>query len=147
MERDNVMTVNHLMRIIVFIFLLLPLWGSAQKTLTVQVAGVASDEGQILVAVYDRAEGFLKKGKAIMGVRAKAVSGITELHIDNLPAGQYALAIYHDKNGNDELDTNWLGIPKEPIGFSNAKMRAFGPPDFEDCSFSFDSDKQIHIEL
>ena len=136
-----------MMRFIVFILLLLPVCLSAQKTLTVQVAGVASDEGQILVAVYDKADGFLKKGNAIMGVRAKAVSGITELQIDNLPEGQYALAIYHDENSNDELDTNWLGIPKEPIGFSNAKMKAFGPPGFKDCAFRFDSDKQIQIEL
>ena len=147
MGRGNVMKEMPVMRIIVFVFFFLPIWVSAQKTLTVQVAGVASDNGQILVAVYDRPEGFLKKGNAIMGVRTKAVSGITELHIENLPEGQYALAIYHDENGNDELDTNWLGIPKEPIGFSNAKMKAFGPPGFKDCAFRFDSDKQIQIEL
>ncbi|MBT8205928.1 MAG: DUF2141 domain-containing protein [Eudoraea sp.] len=135
------------MRYIVLILLLCPLVMSAQKKLTVQVAGVASDSGQILVAVYDKAEGFLKKGHAIKGFRAKAVAGVTELEIDNLPEGQYALAIYHDENGNDELDTNWLGIPKEPIGFSNAKMRAFGPPGFKDCAFTLDSDTQIQIEL
>lgn len=141
------MKVKRMMRIIVFVFLLLPIWVSAQKTLTVQVVGVTSDDGQILVAVYDKEEGFLKEGNALMGVRAKAVSGMTELHIDNLPDGMYALAIYHDENGNEELDTNWLGIPKEPIGFSNAKMKTFGPPGFKDCAFRFDSDKQIRIEL
>ncbi len=134
------------MRYIVLIFLLLPIMLCAQK-LTVQVAGVASDTGQILVAVYDKEEGFLKKGHAIKGFRAKAVAGITELEINNLPKGQYALAIYHDENGNDELDTNWLGIPKEPIGFSNAKMKTFGPPGFKDCAFTLDSDIQIQIEL
>ena len=141
------MSLNKKMRYIVLILLLCPFVMSAQKKLTVQVAGVASDNGQILVAVYDKADGFLKKGHAIRGFRAKAVAGVTELQIDNLPEGRYALAIYHDENGNDELDTNWLGIPREPIGFSNAKMKAFGPPGFKDCAFTLDSDKQIQVEL
>ena len=132
---------------LLFILLLLPLIGSSQNKLTVQVVGVSSDSGHIMVAVYDKADGFLKKGKALMGVRAKAVSGTTELQINDLPEGQYALAIYHDENGNGELDTNWLGIPKEPIGFSNSKMKAFGPPGFKDCAFLFKTDKQIQISL
>ena len=132
---------------IVFALLLLPVMLSAQKRLTLQVAGVGSDNGQILVAVYDNAEGFLKKGHALKGYRTLAVSGVTALQIDNLPEGRYALAIYHDENGNDELDTNWLGIPKEPIGFSNAKMKLFGPPSFKECAFILDSDTQIQIEL
>ena len=36
---------------------------------------------------------------------------------ENLPAGQYALAIVHDENGNNKLDT-FAGIPKEGYGFS-----------------------------
>ena len=132
---------------LLFLLLLLPLIGSAQNKLTVQVVGVTSDTGNIMLAVYDKADGFLKEGKAVMGVSTKAVSGITELHIDDLPEGQYALAIYHDENGNEELDTNWLGIPKEPIGFSNSKMKAFGPPKFKECAFHFKADKQIQISL
>ncbi len=135
------------MRHIVLAFLLLPVMLSAQKRLTVQVAGVGSDTGQILVAVYDNAEGFLKKGRALKGFRTKALAGVTELQIDNLPEGQYALAIYHDENGNEELDTNWLGIPKEPIAFSNAKMKMFGPPGFRECAFILDSDTRIQVEL
>ena len=141
------MSLNKYMRYIVLLFLLFPVVMSAQKKLTVHVAGVTSDTGQILVAVYNKAEGFLKKGHAIKGFRTQAVAGVTEMEIYNLPEGQYALAIYHDENSNDELDTNWLGIPKEPIGFSNAKMKAFGPPGFKDCAFSLDSDTQIQIEL
>jgi len=46
------------------------------------------------------------------------------------PKANYAMAIFHDENENDKLDTNWLGIPKEPISaFSNAKLKTFfGPP-------------------
>lgn len=132
---------------LLFLLLLLPFTGSAQNKLTVQVTGVSSDTGSIMVAVYDKADGFLKKGQAMTGVRAKAVSGVTELHINDLPEGHYALAIYHDENGNEKLDTNWLGIPKEPVGFSNSKMKAFGPPGFKDCVFLMKADKHIRISL
>ena len=132
---------------LLFLLLLLPCIGISQNTLSVQVEGVRSDAGYIMLAVYDQADSFLKNGKAIMGVRAKAVSGITEVHIDDLPEGEYALAIYHDENGNEELDTNWLGIPKEPLGFSNSKMKTFGPPKFKECAFFFKEDKQIQVKL
>ena len=36
--------------------------------------------------------------------------------------GKYAIAIYHDKNDNDEFDT-FFGLPAEKYGFSkNAKV-------------------------
>jgi len=34
-----------------------------------------------------------------------------------------------------KLDTNFLGIPKEPYGFSNNPSTLFGPPSFKKASF------------
>ena len=132
---------------LLFLFLLLPFIGSSQNILRVQVDGVTSDAGYIMLAVYDKADSFLNEEEILLGVRAKAISGVTELQIDDLPEGKYALAIYHDENGNEKLDTNWLGIPKEPVGFSHSKMKAFGPPRFKDCAFLFNADMQIQISL
>ena len=42
----------------------------------------------------------------------------------------------HDENGNGELDANFVGIPKEPWGFSNNAKGKFGPPKWEDVQFS-----------
>jgi len=69
------------------------------------------------------------------------------MHITDLPAGEYALAIFHDENNNGKLDTNWLGIPKEKVAFSKAKMKTFGPPKFKECAFKMSSDHEIHIDL
>lgn len=41
----------------------------------------------------------------------------------------------HDENGNGKLDSNWLGIPSEPVGASNDARGQFGPPSFEDAAF------------
>lgn len=52
----------------------------------------------------------------------------------NLPAGEYAVAIVHDENGNNKLDT-FAGIPKEGIGFSRNPSFSFGPPSFDRVLF------------
>lgn len=65
-----------------------------------------------------------------------------------IPPGRYAAAVYHDINGNDQMDKNLLGIPKEPYGFSNDFRPMFASPDFEDCAFDLPSSgKKITIRL
>lgn len=119
----------------------------SQHQLAVNVSGVKKSEGKISVAVYDESEGFLKFDKVYMSNSAAAAKGTTQVIIKDLPDGEYALAVFHDKNGNNELDTNFMGIPKEPIGFSKAKMKMFGPPCFKECAFALVSNSEITIAL
>lgn len=109
--------------------------------------GVRTSAGKISVAVYNQADGFLKFDKVYKCDSTKARKGITRIDIVDLPEGEYALAIFHDENGNDELDTNWLGIPKEAFAFSKAKMKLFGPPSFRECALTLKSDSEIRISL
>jgi outer membrane protein len=54
--------------------------------------------------------------------------------IENVPHGTYALLVYYDENGNDRLDRNFIGIPKEMLGFSN-NYEPKGPPSFSRAAF------------
>jgi uncharacterized protein (DUF2141 family) len=135
------------MKNIRLIFLFLPFLGLAQHKLTVEVEGVRSSSGNINIAVYNKEDGFLKFESVFLSDSTHAHAGKTEVQISNLPNGEYALAVFHDENGNNKLDTNWLGIPKEPIGFSQARMKTFGPPSFKECAFHISSDKAIKIDL
>lgn len=76
--------------------------------------------------------------KAAVMVRSKNMSII----VNGLKPGVYAAQIFHDLNENGKLDTNALGIPKEPYGFSNNKKGIFGKPKFKDVSFMV-KDKDI----
>ena len=127
--------------------LIVPFLGSSQNKLTIDVLGVKSSDGNISIAVYDTSDSFLKSDQAFKGYSTEAVLGITQLSIEDLPNGTYALAVFHDENGNGELDTNWLGIPKEDVGFSNAKMKTFGPPSFQECEQELNADEVIAITL
>ncbi|WP_373519712.1 DUF2141 domain-containing protein [Pricia sp.] len=129
------------------LFLLLPLFTMAQFDLTVTVKNVKSNEGKVSVAVYDTKENFLKFDKVFKAESAPSQKGSTKVVLEDLPKGTYALAVFHDENGNDELDTNALGIPKEPLGFSKGKMKTFGPPSFEECSFELTSDQSISVPI
>jgi uncharacterized protein (DUF2141 family) len=54
-----------------------------------------------------------------------------------LPAGDYAIASYHDENGNGKLDLNFIGIPKEGVASSRNAKGVMGPPKFKDARFTF----------
>ncbi len=128
-----------------FFLLLAPILIFSQNTLTISAKNVASSDGYIAVGVYNNSESFLKEDRVFAGVFEASKKGNTIIKIPNLPNGTYAISIFHDENGNKKLDTNFLGIPKEPCAFSNAKMKTFGPPDFEDCLFEISKDFEIEI--
>jgi len=135
------------MRLTIFSFLLVSSFTYSQSKLSVNVHGVPSSKGKISVAIYNQADGFLKFDTSYAHNSVIAKEGITQLSFKNLPEGEYALAIFHDENGNDKLDKNWLGIPKEKVAFSKAKMKMFGPPEFKECAFLVKSDMKIDITL
>ena len=127
--------------------LYLPLSLSGQHRLEVVVSGVESSEGKVLVAVYKEADSFPKFERVFRNGAAPAETGNTKVVIEDLPPGEYALAVFHDENGNDALDKNMLGFPKEAYGFSMARTRAFGPPSFEDCAVVLREDMTLTIPL
>jgi outer membrane protein len=70
------------------------------------------------------------------------------VRMTDLPGGDYALVVYHDENGNGRLDKNFIGIPREPLGFSN-RYRPKGPPTFSRAAFrlEYDETKSVDVSL
>ena len=66
-----------------------------------------------------------------------------------LPCGEYAVKVFHDENGNGELDKGVFGIPAEAYGFSNDARGSMGPPEYEKAAFQLDSagkELVIHVQ-
>lgn len=99
---------------------------AAAATLLVRVENVASSEGELRVAVCEHS--FDEAGCRVGAWRSAAERH--DFRFDDLTPGRYAVAVYHDLNGNGELDRVPPGLPTEPYGFSNEVGR-FGPPSFE----------------
>jgi len=108
--------------------------------ISVEIAGVESSKGHVLVALYDE-ETFLKK-KPVQKLRIDLAPGtaVTGVFRD-VPEGTYAVVAFHDENGNGKLDRNLIGIPTEKIGFSN-NPSLWGPPRFSDSKFVLGSAAQ-----
>ena len=70
--------------------------------------------------------------------RTVAASAASDVRIEAVKPGAYALAIFHDENGNKKLDT-FLGIPREGFGFSRNPAVRFGPPSFGQARFELAS--------
>ncbi|MBC6497515.1 MAG: DUF2141 domain-containing protein [Alphaproteobacteria bacterium GM7ARS4] len=64
-----------------------------------------------------------------------------------LPAGYYAIALYHDKNDNGELDTNIFGIPEESYGFSRNAEPLFSSPSFKEAAFRLRAGQNLRLVI
>jgi uncharacterized protein (DUF2141 family) len=115
--------------------------------LHIQINNIPSAKGNIMIAVYNTADGFREKDHTYKNMIVAAQKGGVEVTIPQLPTNNYAVAVYHDSNGNGKLDKNFFGVPTEYYGFSNDARGSFGPPSFGDCSFVFNSAKKITINL
>jgi len=107
------------------------------------------DDGYVMLGVYDKKDNF---GKAKVNEKPNAdivltgtvvkITNKKATAIIDVPFGEYAIAGFQDLDGNGVLSGNFLGIPKEPVGFSgDAKVR-FGPPKWNDAVFQFKKEDQ-----
>jgi len=120
--------------IAVMAFLLLPISSQAGALkLTLQGEGIGGKN--LYVAVHTSPADFPVRDDNALRLTIVATGDTAELLVPDVPAGEYAVAVFADSNENGKLDNNFFGIPKEPVGVSrNAKGR-FGPPAFADAAF------------
>jgi uncharacterized protein (DUF2141 family) len=109
-----------------------PVLAQTQPTVSVSVMGVETQRGNILVALYDEASW----GETAVALGRAPVTGeVVAVEVRAPGTGRYAVRLFHDIDGDNELDANLLGIPTEPFGFSNDAPLRFGPPAFADAAF------------
>ena len=119
---------------------------TAAAALTVTVTNVATEDGQVRIAVYDE-ETWLDTERRVAREFVAPLSATVSATFE-LPPGTYAVAVLHDVNGNGRMDYGFMRMPREPYGFSNGVVPRFGPPKFDDSAFAIaDDDVDITIEL
>ncbi len=106
--------------------------------LQVELTGLQDAAGDIYITVYDSEDSWLGEERVMVQkvVIEEARKDGVVFSVLELPPGEYALTIYHDTNGSGELDTNFIGIPKEPVAMSNNAKAKFGPPKYDDAKFT-----------
>lgn len=130
-----------------FIFALLaatPAWAGDVR---ITVDGVRSDEGSLMIGLYDTAAGFraaiersteaglLNDPLRVAGVALRADAGAQTIVVAGLKPGRYAVIAFHDENDDGKLGSTPWGVPLEGYGFSNNARGFLHAPSFAAAAF------------
>jgi uncharacterized protein (DUF2141 family) len=115
--------------------------------IVVEINGCENSDGVIQIGLYNSKTGFPEYDKSYEGVSLSASKETVVHKFTSIPAGRYAIAVWHDEDENQKINTNWIGIPSENYGFSLNKFGTFGPPDFEEVSFEVVDNKTITLTI
>ena len=128
--------------------------------LRITIEGVRSDAGEILIGLYDNADGFksavanaakrglLPDSSRLIGTAIRAKRGVVSTVFTQLPKGRYAIIVIHDENDNGRLDENSFGVPTEGYGFGNDAQALLSAPSFDAAAVTVaDTDISASIKL
>jgi uncharacterized protein (DUF2141 family) len=108
-------------------------------TITVTLENVRHRDGRILAEL--RTEQAWSRGKRLMGIELDTPkAGPVVLRFADVAPGRYAIRLFQDRNRDNELQTNFVGLPAEPWGMSNNPSLMRGPPKFADAAFDVGPD-------
>jgi uncharacterized protein (DUF2141 family) len=120
---------------------------SAQAAdVTIDITGIEATEGMIHWALFDSADSYAGDGSPVIAAQSRVTGEAVSATVHGLPEGRYAVRLFHDSNGNGELDRNMLGIPREAYGFSN-DAGSRGPASFDDAAVVVEGDARIAVQL
>lgn len=121
----------------------------AQGTLVVTITGLANNKGICKTCLFNNATSFEdetnKKPFTCTALPIKDKKA--EATFSNIPAGTYAILVFHDVNQNNKMDVNFLGIPKEGYGASKNKLPFASAPTFKDNQFTVADQANCSINI
>ena len=107
---------------------------SGQASVVVKITGLRSEKGQVKIAVFNSSETWLGE-HPVYNSTIDVESQVVTWKINDVPYGDYGIAVFHDENRNGKMDKNFLGIPQEAYGFSNNMRVTLGPPKWDKSKF------------
>ena len=116
-------------------------------TVEVSVTGLRSAKGQVLVCLTTNPKAFPDCSKDQRSVRmAVNAADAGDFAVHAPVTGTYAIAVVHDENSNNKMDTA-IFLPKEGFGFSRNPAITVGPPSFKSASFAVSGDMRQSIKM
>jgi uncharacterized protein (DUF2141 family) len=115
--------------------------------LELTVTNIKTVKGEIIVAIFNNENSFLKENKEFKKYKIKINNYSEKYTVSNLPKGKYAISLFHDENSDKVCNLNFLGIPKEGYGFSNNFTPILSAPTFEECVIDLQNNTSMNIKL
>ncbi len=115
--------------------------------LTITVEGIRSAKGDIRLSIYTSDAEWPERSTRDHNQVLPAKLGRV-IFTFQVPPGAYAVAGFHDENGNGKFDTTLLGLPEEGYMFSNNVRPGLWAPSFASASFAVSQEgKAISIKV
>ena len=115
--------------------------------LNIKITNLKEVTGSIFIGVFNNKESFPKDGHQFKILYESVTENPMIYKIKDLPVDEYAVAVYQDINEDKECNLNFIGIPKEPYGFSNDIKPRFSAPPFKKTKFRLVEGDTIAIKL
>ena len=107
------------------------------RALQIVVEGLRNEKGHVTCSLFNDPKAF-PRGEEFREARAPIHGDAAICEFTDIPAGKYAVVVYHDENGNGHFDQNAFGMPLEGYGFSKNAAPLFDAPSFAAASLDYD---------
>jgi len=98
---------------------------------------IVADNGSVRCGLYSSADGFREPGREMRGVAAPIKNGQATCMFSGIPAGTYAVAVFHAERNETQMETGLFGKPKQGYGFSNNPLGAVRTVDLSEFLAAF----------
>jgi len=106
----------------------------------IEITNIRNNKGKIWLELFD------ENHQSIYSQECKIIDKQSRIQITVIKPSQYAIRYFHDENGNNKLDSNIFGIPKEGYGFSNNAHGMFGPHAFQKWLFKVEGETKVSMK-
>ena len=125
-----------------YLLLALAVGAGDANRLVVKASGFTHARGHAIAKLFQPGDIVTQQGR--WQRVAPILDGRAQFEVPGLQAGSYAVVVFNDENDKGVIDHNALGLPREPLGFSNGfSLGLFsGKPTFEKLRFEHNESPQ-----
>lgn len=115
--------------------------------ITITIPDLKNNNGEIFIGLFNNAATFPDDDGQYKTYRTRISSLPFTYTLTALPAGTYAVALYHDENADKKCNRNFFGIPTEGYAFSQNVKPVFTAPKFSECKVLLNTNVHLYLHM
>lgn len=105
----------------------------------IEINDFKNNKGQVMISINKGPEGWPEENFIEQRFIPEFTAPNFTVIFEDMPYGNYAVGVLHDKDNNGEMTKNFIGMPKESFGFTRDYKVVFRAPKYEEANFEADS--------
>lgn len=111
---------------------------------TLKITNVKDEKSTIHVGFYKKENNFPAQQQHTFAKEiVPGKTGEVIVTWNDVPEGEYSLAIYQDLDNSGRMKTNMFGYPKEPFAFTQNFKPKMSKPKFDQCKIIFNAENKL----